>query len=1680
TTDEAIDVESLSPIFLLMREALADTLKVDPQKITPFASFLQLGGDSISAIQFSNRCKRLGLQLSVADILKHAQLAAMGQCARFIDSEDLISILYVDPVGPIPWTAVQRFALKEYRFINQFNQSMLLKCRQTLTSTVLTQALIALMTHHDILRIRIELAHDQWQQRVLPIPSDTASWLHQFLSIEEATLTLDEYPTWVRQTQQTISIEQGPTMVCGLLTLDGEQHVYLTIHHFAVDFVSWRIILEDLEVLLENRDLPAKTMPFREWATRVHAYAQALPDSVGPISSTPAEPIPLDYPFASMSNQSATPTATYRSFEVQRASLGHVLSDALFTEVAPAVGVSPQEFLIASLLLSLQATLEISVIELELEGHGRRTWDSAIDISRTVGWFTSIYPSVFDLNQTRAYPGNSHNLRTLALAKQRMRSIPNHGFPYSLQRYLKNTPSLSAPVVDRNVPETSGTPSSDWHRIPFNYSGRSEQLEAQDAFWRPRHIEMGWADGLDRDERFNRALSVACDYTIDDGLVLSIMYSNELHHLRTIQKVVDQWLTSLEALILECKTVPVPAIMTASDFSSAQLTESDFNKMVQDDLPSLDLTLADIQDIYPCLPVQEGLLFATLQDPAAYMVQLEFTIKGQLNVGQFHRAWEQTARNHSILRTRFLTASGCLADKNLQIVAETFNAHWHIWSWEGGQLDVLCEQFFLQERTAAFTLDRPWIRFGLFRTAPNIHRFMISAHHALLDGWSIGLLLHSVQCNYSETPLPRTVQYRDFVDHILEHSSDQAEQFWAGQFSGVEEPSLLVEAHHCPLISNLGASDNAFYGTVQKSAQILDQINRFISGHGVTLSTLLRVTMAAVLHHHTGSIDPIFGVVVSGRNVPLSGIESIIGACINTIPCRVALGNGPSVQDILQTVYAASTRAYGFEHCRLTDIHRWSGIGQQRTLFNTLLVLENYPEAPANPDLPFQMEMDSYRDPADFPLVVIAHTQDNQVQFRVTYRSLDFSPEFVNSFADHYVTVLGALLEADTNSSLTDIPILTSPERAQLLGGWATNPYNAPRALAHDLFKLQCESKPQLTAITYSDQHYTYTQLDMAANRLAYSLALKTACGSDQIVALVADNCPELIVGQLAIWRTGCAFVVLAPDYPLKRHQLILEDTQAIAVMGKPSYLLPLDSLGLTIPTMPINIATLLADSQANTYPSPAIDPSHLAAIIYTSGSTGTPKGVMHEHHALANHWQGMGRVTNMAPGAITPTLVTPTFDASLSEIWTTLSFGGTVLVNQGDYEGALAQATRACCTPSLLSGFDPANFPNLRQVIITGEPANQGIVNKWAGSVDLINWYGPTEVAVGSHWTRLQANKAIIPIGSPLPNATGIILDAHLHLVPVGAVGQLYLGGRGVARGYLNHPALTQEKFILSPFTGERIYQSGDLARWLPNGQIECLGRIDNQVKLRGFRIELGEIESALERHPAVDQACVVVQDESHLIGYIIPPSGRVAAIMDSLRSRLPHYMVPSVLVELSELPLTRVGKVDRKALPRHHFTPSNDSQKIAQLSPGEARLIGIIAETLRIDPSSISPAATFFQLGGNSLSAIQLVSRSRRQNLQLNLIDINRSNTIAHLAELIPTSSGCIGVFADDNHNTVDSKSGAIRLTPPQVELFALQLADPHFFPLPTMFESSTRFTAQQWHAAWTKVVQRHDMLR
>ncbi|KAJ1983190.1 hypothetical protein H4R33_004844, partial [Dimargaris cristalligena] len=786
--------------------------------------------------------------------------------------------------------------------------------------------------------------------------------------------------------------------------------------------------------------------------------------------------------------------------------------------------------------------------------------------------------------------------------------------------------------------------------------------------------------------------------------------------------------------------------------------------------------------------------------------------------------------------------------------------------------------------------------------------------------------------------------FKDFLTHVLAKDQETARSFWADQFADVEAPSLLTELHH-QLAGDIHPNDPEYYSRVLGTISNLTSVENFARNLGVTMSSVLRASLAAVLQRYTGSDNPVFGSIVSGRNVPLDGIENMVGLCINTVPCCIPLGTNLSVQQVLQNVHANSVAMYDYKHCRLTDIHRWSGLSSEQPLFNILFLLENYPEPPADPTLPIQIEVSGGWDPTDYALTIAAYTDGVKLKYNLTYRRLDFGDTFAARFADHFSQAVRSMVNLDPLTSFGGVELFSETERQQLLHLFATNDLPLPSEPVHASFQRLAQSDPDLIALVQGNHWFTYAQLNAATDRLADTIKQVADCGPDRIIAILANQSVELIICQLAVWKSGAAFVCLVPEYPTDRKHFILNDTQSIALLGRPEYLG--DWEDIPVPTVPVDGIALLNDTQP-----------------------------------------------------------TPTGYATVSP---------------------LSLAYVAYMVPSLLSSFNPSDFPQLKRVVVGRDVVTPSTVQIWGAAVDLINMYGPTECTIATHYTRLLPNYAI-SISSPATNATGFILDSQLRPVPIGAIGQLYLGGTGVARGYLNQPKLTQEKFITYPLAGECIYQSGDLARWLPNGQVEYLGRIDNQVKLRGFRIELGEIESALEGHPSVEQACVIVQENTHLVGYIVPPTGQTAAILDSLRARLPPYMIPSVLVELLTWPLTHVGKVDRKVLPKYDFTFGASVSAAQEYTQAEAQLVSLVAEVLGVESSAVPLGGTFFQIGGNSLTAIQLVSRCRHLNLNLTLADINRQNTISHLAKLAAAQSASVDVSFDFIEDGYESSLEAI----------------------------------------------------
>ncbi|KAJ1974481.1 hypothetical protein H4R35_003588, partial [Dimargaris xerosporica] len=1680
--DGAVDPSNYSPIFIVLRDSLVEVLAIDLDRIQPTSSFFRLGGDSISAIQLVAKCKRRGMAMTVAQVLKYPILAQLEQHVELASNVSVSALAVTDdPVGPLPLTAIQQWFMYDtgHGNMDHFNQSFALKCREPLAIAQLCGALLTLINHHDALRTRFIRHHEtkEWQAQVLPVANALDTHVH----LEAATVSQGQLDSKVLHLQTRLSVDCALNVSGGLLNVDGTQVLFLAVHHLVVDLVSWRILLEDLEALLTGQSLPPKTLSFRQWAHQVNNYAQTLPNDQWP-DYGPVDPLLLD------NVVSADHVPTYASCQTVISSIGVQATTQLFGDAAAVAHAQPQDFMLAALAMALQSVLGAASFEVDLESHGRHPWSDQQDISRTVGWFTSLYPVPLHLPSADSTSAD-YGFDVLRHVKHRIHAMPNHGFPYGLRKYCQaNTTATDAHTA------SSCQPTHPRQHVVFNYVGRFDQLAQANAFWQEYPLPLPWPHYFRLQEPFNQAFLVTCSLEPSQGLTMSLMYSTDLHTSATAQRIADQWCTSLQSLVAYTVQHTQPC-WAPCDFELLPLTEPQLDQLIHQDLTTLGITPAEVEAIYPCLPLQEGMVSALVHDPTAYSVQTVMTVRGALDIAKFQQAWNSVVDRHPILRTRFSVQPHCQAVTTLQVVTKAWVPEWTIGT-------ELAEQAYLAADLArGFDAAGPLLRFALFSITAQVHHFVLTMHHALTDGWSLSLLLADVLAHYTnKTVLPVAGRYQDVVQYSMAQDPSTALAFWRTELEAITAPCHLPSPHNTASSMATKRFTPDYFASASLTLDNLAAISQFAQQYNITLSTLLRAVVTILLRYYTGNDHVLFGVTLSGRNLPVGQIEQVVGPCINTIPCHAHLTTDTTVWALLDQLQQSSVQTMPYEHCSLTDIHRYAAMNPGQALFNTLLVYENYPQTTPDPACPIAFAYEHVEQNTEYPLTILAGAGADQLDMLFMYRTDIFPQAYMEQVVTHCERIVASIVASTADTLVSQVDPLSAVERQSLLTTFATNPQPYPVGYAHQYFMDQVRHRPGAIAVRTPANEYTYRQLSAMAHTLAVQLSQAAPTAPDSIVAIVADNSVELIVSQLATWLTGCAFVVIDPRYPLERKRFILSDAQCIAVLGHTAYLRDIPT---TQPTIALDTLDASA-AQPVAFAPVAPIPSDLAWLIYTSGSTGQPKGVMTEHRAAANHFCGAHTSFSIDEYTATPTVLAPTFDVSVSQIWTTLSFGGTVLVTDRDFAQVFSQVDRVCCTPSLLSTLEPAKYRNLTHITLTGEPVPQALVDQWAPHAKLVNWYGPTEVAIGTHYATLSAGDKPV-IGKPYPNAIGYVLDASMRPVPVGVVGELYLGGEGVARGYLHQPELTAEKFIANPFGPGRLFKSGDLARWLPSGNVECLGRRDDQVKVRGYRIELDEVANTLAQFKDVHQACVVVQD-SQLIAYVSPEDVDIKAVLAFAKTLLPHYMVPAAIVPLTALPLTPVGKIDRKALPKHTFASQFTDASTIPRTAIEDRLVRMVAQVLNIPQETISPQDTFFQLGGDSLSAIRLSALCRDQGLKLTVPRLFERPMLSDIAEysleVVDASNDNIDVkkaapFAllnqpdDGLEHTLDTIAHQLSLSRTAIEdvlpTSSLQegfvvntLRDPSAYMVQQAFEIAGDLDVERYQNAWRAVCQHHAILR
>lgn len=1056
-------------------------------------------------------------------------------------------------------------------------------------------------------------------------------------------------------------------------------------------------------------------------------------------------------------------------------------------------------------------------------------------------------------------------------------------------------------------------------------------------------------------------------------------------------------------------------------------------------------------------PLQQGLFFHTAYDPegqAVYTTQLTLDFEGPLDPGTLRAACKILLDRHDSLRSGFRTDE---SGAPVRFVVPDVAMDWREMDVKASDPAARDDETVLrvmeEERARPFDLARPpLVRFLLVRAEEDHWHFALTNHHIILDGWSTSVLLDELFDIYgqlrdgSDPELFPAPAYGAYLDWLEDTGPDEARAAWAEALEGIQGPTLVApqgvgtvmpERVLCTLPTDLGTA-------LRERAREC----------GVTLNTVVQVAWGLVLRHLTGRDDVLFGMTVSGRTADVEDIDTMVGLLINTLPARVRLAPEDTVAEVLERTQDAQLDLFDHHHLGLTEIQHDAGFG---TLFDTTTAFENYPVSGDDHALGDAVLVGTGGfDATHYPLSLIC-TPGEELGVRLDYRPDLFERAEAERIRDWFVRVLETIAE-DPRRTVSSVSVLTPRERHRILVEWNDTARTVSPATLPALIEARAARHPDSCAVAHAGRELTYGELNRRANRFA-RLLLEHGAGPEALVALALPRTPDMVVAVLATLKAGAAYVPVDVRYPAGRIAQMLGDTSPLVVVvdsgaGAGTGTVPPDGATLVVmdaePVVRHTAAQPPGDVTDAERPRPLL-PRHPAYVIHTSGSTGTPKGVVIEHanavHLVATVEDQFGR-DGMARVLASTSL---SFDVSILEIITTLATGGAIelvddlfaLLERGSWQGSMLSGVPSAVASVLAGG---GTRLSAREVVLGGEPIPRGLLREIRERVPgstVTNIYGPTEATTYATTWRDDGEPADTepPIGRPVPNCQVYVLDPWLQPVPVGLPGELHLAGAGVARGYLDRPSLTAERFVACPFgdPGRRMYRTGDQVRLRPDGQLDFLGRLDGQVKINGFRVEPGEVESALLRHERIAQAVVVARgeraDDRRLVAYVVaaPPGTAldVAELRRFVGDRLPRHMVPSTVVQLPRFPLMPNGKLDRAALPAPSYTRSTTR---APADDRERTLCALFAEVLGAD--HVGPDDGFFDLGGHSLLATRLVGRARSAlGAEISVRALYQAPTPATLAGLIDATDPATGLDAllpllrTEGRHTEGLRTGGLR---------------------------------------------------
>ncbi|MFJ3451672.1 non-ribosomal peptide synthase/polyketide synthase, partial [Pseudomonas sichuanensis] len=1611
-------------------------------------NFFELGGDSIVSMQVVSRARQAGIRFTPKELFQHQTVQGLAGVARLeegaaqIDQGPVEGELTLLPIH-------QHFFATAIPERHHWNQSVLLKPLQALDGARLEQALQRLVEHHDALRLRFVEAAGQWQARFAPVQAHTP------LLWQESVADLDGLQALGERAQASLDLGNGPLLRAVLASLPGgEQRLLLVIHHLAVDGVSWRILFEDLQLAYNGQALPAKTSSLQAWASRLQAHANgpALQDQANYWLAAGAQGVelPRDHRVDQALNRDASSVSSH---------FDKALTRQLLQQAPAAYRTQVNDLLLAALAQVISGWTGDSAVRIQLEGHGREDLFDDIDLTRTVGWFTSLYPvSLTPANGAEA---------TIKAIKEQLRAVPDKGLGHGLLRHL------GAPGLREQL---AAQPAA---RITFNYLGQFDgSFDQPEALLRPA----GEAAGLDQSGDAPLGNWLMVDGRVYDGeLSLSWTFSRAMFEPATIERLAKAYEAALAALVGHCLAEDAHGF-TPSDFPLATLDQAQ--------LDSLGLPAAQVEDLYPLSPMQQGMLFHTLYEQRAseYVNQMRLDVDG-LEPERFAQAWQAAIDAHDILRSGFVWQGGVA--QPLQVVYRQAQLPFQVLDWrEHAERDAALQALVAEEMAQCTELGRaPLLRIALVRLSETAYHLVYTHHHLLLDGWSNSQLLGEVLQRYNgQLPSLASGRFRDYIAWLQGRDAAACERFWREQLTALQAPTLLAAALPAPAEAEAGLAH--LHSSLTRSHTAA--LGEFARQQKITVNTLVQAAWLLLLQRYTGQPTVCFGATVAGRPAELKDVEQQIGLFINTLP--VVAGPLPEqcIGDWLQALQAQNLALREQEHTPLADIQGWAG-QRGEALFDTLLVFENYPVAEALQEAsPQDLRFGAiaHHEQTNYPLTLAVNLGE-RMDLHFSYDGERFDAAQLRQLDSHLQLLLLALAD-NPRRCLGQLNLVQGEQQHQLARWNASGRVFAAAQPVHQLVRDQALRSPDAVAVRAGNEQLSYAQLDAQANRLAHRL-LAAGLGRDQLVGVAAERSLEMVVGLLAVLKAGAAYVPLDPAYPRERLAYMIEDSGIELLLTQASLRERLPALdGLQV----LEFGADCVDQPARD-PQVAVHEDNLAYVIYTSGSTGQPKGVALRHGALTNHMLWMREQLALQADDRVLQKTAFSFDASVWEFWAPLIDGAQLVMAAPSLNDDLTalwamvaeqQISVLQMAPSLLQALlphaDAGQLAGLRQLYMGGEALPATLVSQlracWQGR--LCNLYGPTEATIDSSFLLLGEGPdgAVTPIGRPLANVQLWLLDAWLHPVAPGVTGELMIAGDSLARGYHGRPGLTAERFLPNPFgaPGSRLYRSGDLAHQRGDGVVEYAGRIDHQVKIRGLRIELGEIEACLARHAQVREAVVLAQtleQGQQLVAYVVAqPGSEAQALRETLRAellaQLPGYMVPGHILLLDGLPLTANGKLDRKALPLPDREQATQAYQ-APVSDLEQRLAQLWQDVLKVE--RVGLADNFFELGGDSIVSIQLVSRARQAGIRFTPKQLFQLQTVQALASVAQLGEAPLG-------EAQGPARGALTLLPVHQVFFDTAVPERHHWNQSVLLKPVQALDAERLRQALATVLAHHDALR